>query len=64
MSSLVDGLIYAQEHGINLHVRNAAAMNLLVPATNLTLIEQIRACEAKGFSHKLGVPLTSNDLVK
>src|SRR5579859_5825345 len=49
ITSLVDGMVYAKEHGINLDVRNASAFELLTPATKHTLIEQIQILEAKGY---------------
>lgn len=59
IAALVDGLVYAKEHGINLDIKNASAFELLAPATQHSLIEQIQILEAKGYGDRLGIPVKS-----
>jgi hypothetical protein len=60
ISSWVDGLIYAQEHGIKLDVDNAAARDLIaVQGSRITLPEHIRLLSEAGCRDVFGAPFDS-----
>jgi hypothetical protein len=57
MTSLVDGLIYAHDHGIKLDVLNAAARDLIGAfGSKITLTEHIQIAEHAGYRDMAKVP--------
>lgn len=60
ISSWVEGLIYAQEHGIKLDRDNAAARDLLAAhGSGITLVEHLQILEKAGIRDAFRAPLDS-----
>lgn len=60
ISSWVDGLIYAGEHGIKLDINNAAARDLIaVQGSKITLTEHLQILENAGYHDAFKAPFDS-----
>ena len=60
ISSWVDGLIYASEHGIKLDVDNAAARDLIgAHGSKITLTEHLQILESAGYRDAFKAPFDS-----
>jgi uncharacterized protein YqfA (UPF0365 family) len=60
ITSLVEGLIYAQARGLQMAVPNAAARDLVAAyTTKVSLTDHLRAFEAAGVRNLDGAPLNA-----